>query len=161
MPGLGLVRGREAHREVEVGRSGRGVGVDLDADGGAPPLGGVGEHRVQQGLGHPTAAGGAQHTEVLHVGLGRVARRDRTDERTDGAGAAVVDELGDPPVVPAVAGVLAQAGAELLEGLLVVVEVVGERGLEDVVDRREVALHGQSVAAVAGHPADHDPVPRR
>ena len=40
---------------------------------------------------------------------------------------ALVDELGDPPVVPPVAGVLAEPEDELVEGLLVGVEVVGER----------------------------------
>src|SRR6185295_3711798 len=71
-----------------------------------------------------------------------------------------------PPVVPAMAGILPQAEQELLEGLLAGVEVVDERALDHLVDLTQVAVvgHPAAAAAAADQPEDHTtlgPVVRR
>jgi hypothetical protein len=65
-----------------------------------------------------------------------------------------VDQLGEPPVVPPVPGVLAEPVQELLEGLLAGVEVVDERALEHVVHLAEVALVRHAVRGATYEPED-------
>ncbi|GAA1100356.1 hypothetical protein GCM10009668_17810 [Nocardioides dubius] len=154
MPGLGDIAGRPAHRGVEpIGARGR-VGVDLEADPVAAALSGVRDHGVQQTLGHSPAAGLGEHADVGDIGAGRV-----TDElgahQCPGRGTVV--QLGQPPVVPAVARVLAEPEDELLEGLLGGVEVIGERLFEHVVHAAQVRLLGQSLG-VASHQPEADAV---
>ena len=79
-----------------------------------------------------------QHAEVGDVGAVR-AQGLFAHGADEGAGGLAVD-LREPPVVPAVAGVLAQPVDELVEGLLRRVEVVGEGALEHVMDSAEVGL---------------------
>ena len=107
-------------------------------------------------LGQEAAAGAVDDPDVGDVGGIRAGGvvGDGADEGADRGVAAlgglealryVVDELGQPPVVPAVARVLAQAVQELAEGLLEGVEVVGEGRLEHVVDGAQVGLIRQAL----------------
>ena len=141
---------------VETVRAGRRVGVDLETDAVAAACGGVGDDRVEQRLGDAPAAGVVEHADVGDVGAVRAAAglEVGADEGADRDRAEAVEpellELGQPPVVPAVAGVLAQPVHELGEGLLPRVEVVAERRLEDLVDRLQVDRVGQSFLAYGG-----------
>ena len=124
------------------------VGVDLEAHPVTAAGGGVGDDRAQQPGRDAAAAGRLEDAEVGDVGpVGPlVALRHGADQRADRLrGLRVVEQLGEPPVVPAVAGVLAQAVDELVEGLLRRVEVVGEGALEHVVDRPQAGLVGHPV----------------
>ena len=160
--GLRLVGRDPAERDVEPVRPRGGVGVDLETDPVVTALRGVADHGVQQRLGDPAPAGEPVHADVVDIapeGARGVRREDRRDERPTGHDLALDVELGDPPVVPAVARVLAQARQELREGLAIAVEVVGERLLEHAVHGLEVGGDGQAVV-VLEHPPDRHPLAR-
>ena len=112
-----------------------------------PALGGIADHGVQQRLGHAAPPSVSVHPDVVDVGAFDppvVGVQHRADEGPAGPGDAVVLDVGDPPVVPSVAGVLAQSLDELGEALAVGVEVVGEGLLEHPVHGLQVGGHGRA-----------------
>ena len=114
---------------------------------------------MEQRLGDAATASVPVHTDVLHIAAlvaVRVLGEDGADQGARGELLAVLalDER-QPPVVPPVTGVLAEALHELGEALPVGVEVVLEGRLEHLVDQVQVPGDRQPVL-VAGDPADGD-----
>ena len=162
VPRLGAVVGDPAQRGIEAVGSRRRAAVDLQSHAVSTALGGIRDDGVQQRFCDTATARTPVHADVVDIApLDPEASARSTDETRAPAGSDALLGLDrrEPPVVPPVAGVLAQPHDELGEALAVGAEVVLERLLEDPVDGLEVLRDGQSVA-VAGRRAARDAGPR-